>query len=72
MDKAIIEKVCKQVYRQFPFVRGQEPKITRQSDQRYLLVFSGSGQTPDGQNIHQKVRVTITQDGKIIKTSMSR
>jgi len=72
MEKTILDKLCKQIYKQFPIVKGQTPVVSAQGSDRYLLVFSASGNTPDGQTIHQKIRVVATDTGQIIKTSMSR
>lgn len=72
MDKQAIEKVCRNIYRRFPSLKNKSPKVSSQGSGRYLLVFSGSGKTPDGKTIQQTVRVVATEDGKIIKTSMSR
>ncbi len=72
MDKQAMEKVCKNIYRRFPPVKNKHPKVSGQGPGRFLLVFSGSGKTPDGKNIQQTIRVVATEDGRIIKTSMSR
>ena len=72
MEKATIEKISKLIYKQFPFVKGHSPVISKQGQDRYLLVFSGSGTTPDGKTLQQKIRVVASEDGQIIKTSMSR
>jgi hypothetical protein len=72
MDRTTLGKVCEKVYRRFPIVAGKKPKVTTQGSDRYLLVFSSSGKTPDGKTIQQSIRVVTTADGRIIKTSMSR
>jgi hypothetical protein len=72
MDKKSIDKVCRSIYRKFPPLKNKSPKVSSQGEGRYLLIFSGSGKTPDGKTIHQNVRVVATEDGRIIKTSMSR
>ncbi len=72
MERAAIDKVCSTVYRQYPIVSGSKPKVSKQSDDRFLLVFSASGKTPDGKPIQHKIRIVASQDGKILKTSMSR
>ncbi len=72
MDQKSVEKVCKQVYRRFPPFDDQLPKVSKQAEGRYLLVFSGSATAPDGKMFQQKIRVVATEDGRIIKTSMSR
>ena len=72
MDKQAIDKVCRSIYRRFPPVKDKRPKVSGHGQGRYLLIFSGSGKSPDGKSIQQTVRVVATEDGRIIKTSMSR
>jgi hypothetical protein len=72
MDKKAIDKVCSQVYRRFPPVKNASPKVSKQGDTRYLLIFSSSGEGPDGKKIQHTVRVVASADGRILKTSMSR
>ena len=72
MDKKSIESVCHKIYHRFPPFRNKAPKVSKQGSDRYLLIFSGSGTTPDGKNIQQTLRVVATDDGRIIKTSMNR
>ena len=72
MDKSTLDTLCQQVYRKFPNVKGLAPVVTKQGEDRYLLVFTGSGATPDGKTIQQKVRVVATGAGQIIKSTMSR
>jgi hypothetical protein len=72
MEKKAVEKVCKHIYRRFPNLENKHPKVSTHGKDRYLLVFSGSGKTPDGKIIQQTIRVVATEDGRIIKTSMSR
>jgi len=72
MENKILEKVCKQVYKKFPFTNGITPRVSPQSQGRYLFIFSSTAKAPDGQSISQSVRVVTTEDGKIMKSSMSR
>jgi len=72
MDKSALDKVCHQIYKRFPTLQDKKPKVSKQAGDNYLLVFSGSGKSPDGRSIQQTVRVVASGDGKIIKTSMSR
>lgn len=72
MNKGAIDKVCREIYRQFPDLKGVTPKVSKQSGENYLLIFSGTGKTPDGKTIQTKIRVVASADGKVIKTSMSR
>ncbi len=72
MQRNILDKVCLQVYRRFPELKNKSPKVTSQGNDRYLLIFSGSGKTPDGKTIKQNVRVVADDTGRILKTSTSR
>jgi hypothetical protein len=72
MDKRAVDEVSIKIYQRFPPLKGQRPKISKQGENQFLLVFSGSGKTPDGKTIRQTVRVVATDTGKILKTSMSR
>lgn len=72
MERSVLDKVCQQIYRRYPNLQGKRPKVTSQGSQRYLLLFTGSGQTPDGNTIKQIVRVVTDDAGRILKTSTSR
>lgn len=72
MEKNSLDKVCKSIYSRFPPLKNVRPKVSKQGEDQFLLVFSSSGETPDGKTIKQTIRVVATNDGKIMKTSMSR
>ena len=72
MEKQSINLVCQKIYRRFPTFRNKSPKVLQQGNERYLLIFSGSGTAADGQKIQQTIRVVATEDGRILKTSMNR
>jgi hypothetical protein len=72
MDKKALDKVCNKIYRRFPPLKDKRPRVSKQGENHYLLIFSGSGESPDGKTIQQTIRVVATEDGKIVKTSMSR
>jgi hypothetical protein len=72
MERSVLDKVCRQVYRRFPNLKNKKPKVTSQGNDRYLLLFSSSGKTPDGKTIKQTVRVVTDNSGRILKTSTSR
>jgi hypothetical protein len=72
MERNVLDKVCQQVYRRYPNLKDKKPKVTAQGNDRYLLLFSGSGQTPDGKDIKQTIRVVTDDTGRILKTSTSR
>lgn len=72
MDQKVIEKVCSQVYRQFPEVRGIHPKVKSYSGTSKLLVFNGTSTTANGKKIPRTVRVVVENDGNIKKITTSR
>jgi hypothetical protein len=84
MDKNIIDKVNKQVYKKFPEVVGLKPSIRKQTGSKqinasrssnqdsFLLTYKFSGVGPGGRKIPQFVRVVATSSGKIIKMSTSK
>ena len=73
MDKSAIEKIAKQVYRQFPEVAGSSPKVSVQGgEDRFLLVFNGRGSSPKGKAMPRHVRVVANAKGKILKMTTSR
>ena len=72
MEKSALDKVCSHIYQRFPPLKNKRPKVAQQGDDRYLLIFSGTGEGPEGMKIQQTVRVVATSDGRILKTSMSR
>jgi hypothetical protein len=72
MEKKALDKVCNNIYRRFPPLKDKQPRVSKQGENHYLLIFSGSGESPDGKTIRQTIRVVATEDGKIVKTSMSR
>jgi hypothetical protein len=72
MDKSALDNACQKIYQKFPTLQNKRPKVLKQGESHYLLVFSSSGKTPDGKTLEQKVRVVTDLNGRIIKTSMSK
>jgi hypothetical protein len=79
MNRNTIQKIAKNIYRQFPEVAGSEPRVTPKAQAKsladgatYLLTFSGKGKNPKGKTIARTVRVTANANGKILKVSTSR
>ncbi|MDT8896870.1 MAG: hypothetical protein ACPLUL_01385 [Thermanaerothrix sp.] len=72
MDAQTLHKVCRQIYNRFPQVEGQKPKIKPQTEEIFLLIFESRATSADGKSHHQIVRATVTKNGKILKTSLSR
>lgn len=72
MEQRIIDKVCNQIYRQFPEIKGTRPKVRSYSASKELLVFSGKVTTADGKSMQRIVRAVVNQTGKIEKITTSR
>lgn len=72
MEKNVLEKISKLIYKQYPVIQGQTPAVSKQANNQYLLIFTAHGKTPDGMTIEHKIRVVATEDGQILKTSTSR
>jgi len=72
MEEKALQKVCKKIYNSYPPMKDLQPKVSKQGEDRYLLVFSKLDRTPDGNTIQQTIRVVVSKEGKILKTSMKR
>ena len=72
MDRQIIATVSREVYHNFPEVKGNPPEVRPQGQTRNLLIFHGKSTTEDGRTINRTVRVVVDENGKIIKTTTSR
>ena len=71
MDQKTVEIIKQKIMKQFPNLKGTEPEILNHGND-FLFVFKTLKQTKDGKALHQQVRVVATDDGEIIKVSMSR
>ena len=81
MDPEIIEEVCEIIYRKFPEIEGVKPKVRKQPVPKdspkpkypvYLLTFNTTARGPGGKSIPRWVRVAVSTNGKIKKTTTSR
>ena len=72
MEEKALQKVCKKIYNSYPLIKDLQPKVSKQGEDRYLLVFSKPDKTPDGKTIQQTIRVVVSKEGQILKTSMKR
>jgi hypothetical protein len=68
----VLEKACRNVYKQVPFIDGSKPKIQSRPNDQWLLVFEKTAQGAGDKSIHHTVRVVVDKSGKIIKLSTSR
>jgi len=81
MDSKLVDSISKKIYKKFPEVSGDKPKIRRQatnkgnkskSNGNYLLTFHGKAKVQGGKTINRYIRVVADDKGKIIKISTSR
>ncbi|KPL77829.1 hypothetical protein ADN00_08050 [Ornatilinea apprima] len=72
MEKQLLDKICEQIYRRFPEVNGKKPTVKSQPNEQVLLVFSAVAKTSDGHSIPRTVRVLVSSNGKVLKTTTSR
>lgn len=72
MNKQVIEKVCSEVYKQFPQYEGISPEINSQPNDTHLLVFQSSGKTANQKSIQLSIRVLVDGRGDILKITSSR
>jgi hypothetical protein len=72
MEPSTLSSICKQVYSQFPEVRGVQPSVRPQGEGHFLLVFKGEVSLPGGKTMPRTVRVVANGRGKIEKTTTSR
>ncbi len=72
MDQAIIDKICAGIYVKHPEMRGVKPKISKRDDNHFLMLFKQTKKTSTGMDLTEIVRVTVDEQGKVLKTSSSR
>jgi hypothetical protein len=81
MNEKLIENICRDVYRRFPELRGKRPRVQPfclernslpNASPKFLLTFHGHATTATNKTLPYLVRVVVSAQGKILKTSMSR
>ena len=72
MENEMMNKICRKVYEQFPFVEGILPDIRPQPNDTKLLIFQASGKASNQKAIPIHVRVLIDKMGEILKITSSR
>ena len=72
MNKQLIEKVCIEVYKQFPQYEGIPPEIKSQPNDTHLLIFQSSGEIANQKSIQLSIRVLVNGRGDIVKITSSR
>jgi hypothetical protein len=72
MQKELLDRICKDIYKQFPEVNGKKPKVRSQGSSHQLLIFHGAAETADGHRIPRTVRVVVDNNGSVTKITTSR
>ncbi|GEM_PF-6475699 len=67
-----LDKVCQAIYSEHPEFRGIKPSVSQQKSTQTLLVFSRQQKTEDGFPLSVTLRVTVDENGKILKKSISK
>jgi len=72
VEKKYLDNISSQIYRQFPEVHGNKPKVQTYTNGQFLVIYQGKGIAANGTTKPSTVRVVVSSDGKIIKTTTSR
>ncbi len=71
MNSAMLRSISSQVYKKFPEVAGSRPQVHDQGRSK-ILVYNGSASLPNGKTLRRTVRVTVNEQGEILKMTTSR
>jgi len=80
MKSEVVHKICKEVYRRFPDVKGVQPQVAPQSTPKaastnagplFVLTFRYTADA-GGSSLPRFVRVVADEGGKILKITTSR
>lgn len=75
MDKRLVEKISKTVYKKFPELKGSSPRINQSKspvNEEYVLVYRAITTDIRGNKLPRSVRVVADSKGKIQRISTSR
>ncbi len=72
MDSDAINKVNKEVYKRHPQMAGTSPKVSQQTGDRYLLLYTRALEISAGRKMEQIIRVTADQQGNVLRMSVSK
>ena len=75
MDKKLVEKISKTVYKKFPELKGSSPRINQSKspvNEEYVLVYKAHTTDIRGNKLPRSVRVVADAKGKIQRISTSR
>lgn len=72
MDTALIDRICREVYRKYPEVSGIKPRVRATAEGPTSLIFEVRVQTADGHPMRRIVRASVSPEGRILKMSASK
>ncbi len=72
LPNSALAKICRTIYRDYPEYQDALPKVTKQGDENYLLIFEKKMKTEDGNTLKLTLRVLADSNGKILKVSGSK
>ena len=72
MDTAAVKKVNKEVCHRHPEMAGINPKVSQQTEDRYLLLYTKSVEMAAGRKMEQTIRVIADSQGNVLKLSGSK
>ena len=77
MKRSTITKLNRQVTRQFPEMKGVQPKVKpgpqpKDGSQRFTLTYKGKAELPGGRKLSRIVRVVSDECGQIPRISTSK
>ena len=67
---SVIDKINKEIYRDYPFYKGVKPKVSENSKGELLLVYEKNEKTEDG--LPMQLRVKADPQGGIRSVSGSK
>jgi len=71
MDKETLEKVSRQVFTKFPYLKDAVPEVRQTTEDTFLLIYKGEVFTADDHVLPVLVRVVTDLNGKILKITSS-
>ncbi len=80
METEVKEMVIHSIYKSYPYFNGVKPTVRKKQITRfgffkqtaYQFTFKTQGKAPDGTKIEQRLVVTASENGRILKTITSR
>ena len=69
---SVVDRINKEIYRDYPFYKGVKPKVSENSKGERLLVYEKNEKTADGLSLPMQLRVKADPQGGIRSVSGSK